>query len=97
MKAPHLLLAAGNPRRIKENLINVLDVAALDAIEREILANVAQLYTLGAVTTRLQFDKIIELGAKRFLVFIMQHTMSPARCDFQSMANIRLMSAITRK
>jgi hypothetical protein len=47
MKTPHILLAAGNSRKLKNNLINVVDSAAISAIEAEICANVAQLYILG--------------------------------------------------
>ena len=47
MKTPHLLLAAGNPRRLKNNLVNVIDPTAISAIETEICANVAQLSILG--------------------------------------------------
>jgi hypothetical protein len=47
MKAPHLLLASGNPRKLKENLVQILDQQAILAIEAEILSNVAQLYLLG--------------------------------------------------
>lgn len=47
MKTPHLLLAAGNPRKLKNNLVNVIDLAAISAIEAEICTNVAQLYVLG--------------------------------------------------
>jgi hypothetical protein len=46
-KAPHLLLAAANVRKLHSNLVNVLERAALDAIEAEIYANVGQLYLLG--------------------------------------------------
>jgi hypothetical protein len=47
VKTPHLLLAAANPRKLKNNLVNVIDPRALGAIETEICANVAQLYVLG--------------------------------------------------
>jgi len=40
-------LAAGNVRRLKTNLVNVVDGAAIVAIEAEICANSAQLYILG--------------------------------------------------
>jgi hypothetical protein len=46
-KSPHLLLAAGNVRKLHTNLVDVLQQNALDAIEAEIDANVAQLYSLG--------------------------------------------------
>jgi hypothetical protein len=47
VKAPHLLLAAGNVRRLKTNLVHIVDAAAIDAIEADICANCAQLYVLG--------------------------------------------------
>ena len=47
MKSPHLLRTGPNVRRMKENLVNVLDAVAINVIETEILANVAQLYALG--------------------------------------------------
>ncbi len=47
MRSPHLLLAAGNVRRVKNNLVNVIDGAAIVAIEAEICTNCAQLYGLG--------------------------------------------------
>jgi hypothetical protein len=46
-KSPHLLLAAANVRRLHSNLVDVLERAALDAIETEIHVNVGQLYSLG--------------------------------------------------
>jgi hypothetical protein len=47
MKSPHLLRAGVNVRKLKDNLVNVVDAAAISAIEAEICANVAQLYALG--------------------------------------------------
>jgi hypothetical protein len=47
MRSPHLLRAGANVRKLKENLVNVLDAAAISAIETEIRTNVAQLYALG--------------------------------------------------
>jgi hypothetical protein len=47
MKSPHLLRAAGNVRRLKDNLVTVVDTIAISAIETEICANAAQLYALG--------------------------------------------------
>jgi len=47
MKSPHLLHAGANVRKLKENLVNVVDAAAISAIETEICTNVAQLYVLG--------------------------------------------------
>lgn len=47
MKSPHLLRASSNVRRLTENLATVLDAMALQAIETEIRANVAQLFSLG--------------------------------------------------
>jgi hypothetical protein len=47
MKSPHLLRAGANVRKIKDNLVNVVDAAAVLAIETEICTNVAQLYALG--------------------------------------------------
>ena len=47
MKSPHLLRASANVRKLKENLVTVVDSTAISAIEAEISANVAQLYALG--------------------------------------------------
>jgi hypothetical protein len=47
MKSPHLLRASANVRKLKENLVNVVDAVAISAIEAEICANVGQLYVLG--------------------------------------------------
>jgi hypothetical protein len=47
MKSPHLLRTGANPRKLKENLVNVIDAGALDAIESEIRMNAAQLFSLG--------------------------------------------------
>lgn len=47
MRGPHLLLAGRNPRRIKENLVGIVDAAAIRAIEGEIQNNVRQLFALG--------------------------------------------------
>lgn len=47
MKAPHLLRASGNVRKMKENLANVVDANALSAIQEEINRNVVQLFRLG--------------------------------------------------
>lgn len=47
MKSPHLLRTGVNVRKIKDNLVNVIDAAAISAIEAEICANVAQLFALG--------------------------------------------------
>lgn len=47
MKSPHLLRVGANVRRVKENLVNVLDRDGIDAIETEICTNVRQLYLLG--------------------------------------------------
>jgi hypothetical protein len=47
MKTPHLLHAGGNARKLKENLVGVVDAAAIAAIQAEIHANVSQLYALG--------------------------------------------------
>jgi hypothetical protein len=47
MKSPHLLRASGNVRKLKDNLVNVVDTLAIAAIEAEICANAAQLYALG--------------------------------------------------
>jgi hypothetical protein len=46
-KSPHLLLAAANVRKLHSNLVDVLEQAALDAIDAEIKANIGQLYSLG--------------------------------------------------
>jgi hypothetical protein len=47
MKSPHLLRAGANVRKVKDNLVNVVDATAISAIEAEICTNVAQLYALG--------------------------------------------------
>jgi hypothetical protein len=47
MKTPHLLRAGANVRKLKDNLVNVVDVGAISAIEKEICLNAAQLYALG--------------------------------------------------
>ena len=47
MKSPHLLRAGANVRKVKDNLVTVVDAAAISAIETEICANAAQLYALG--------------------------------------------------
>jgi hypothetical protein len=47
MKSPHLLRAGANLRKLKDNLVNVIDAGAIAAIESEIRANAAQLYSLG--------------------------------------------------
>jgi hypothetical protein len=47
MKSPHLLRAGTNVRKVKDNLVSVVDVTAISAIEAEICANAAQLYALG--------------------------------------------------
>lgn len=47
MKAPHILLAAGNVRQMHQNLATVLDRRALRAIDLEIRANVISLMSLG--------------------------------------------------
>ena len=45
MKEPHIL-RAGNPRRIKANLREVLDESALDALEQALRDNVSELVKL---------------------------------------------------
>ena len=47
MKAPHLLLASGNCRKLRRNLEHVLDPAALLRIDQEIVVNVGGLFSLG--------------------------------------------------
>lgn len=47
MKRPHLLLAASNVRRVRENLIGTVNQDGLDAIDRGIELNVSQLVDLG--------------------------------------------------
>ena len=47
MKPPHLLKAAPNVRRMKENLIGIVDPTGISGIEQEILRNVSQLFSLG--------------------------------------------------
>jgi hypothetical protein len=47
MKSPHLLRIGTNVRKVKENLISVLDAAGIAAIQAEISTNVTQLYRLG--------------------------------------------------
>jgi hypothetical protein len=46
LRSPHLLRAASNVRRVKENLVSVVNDAAILAIEREIRRNVRQLIAL---------------------------------------------------
>lgn len=46
MRSPHLL-NLGNARKVKENLSGILDVAALDKVEAEIVANTIALFNLG--------------------------------------------------
>lgn len=46
MRSPHLL-NLGNARKVKENLSGVLDTAALDRLEAEIVANAIALFNLG--------------------------------------------------
>jgi hypothetical protein len=40
LKSPHILLAAENLNKLKLNLVNVIDAAAMHAIEEEISMNV---------------------------------------------------------
>ena len=47
MKSPHILLAAGNLKKLQMNLVNVIDGNAMQAIEREIELNAIKLYLLG--------------------------------------------------
>lgn len=47
MKSPHLLLASGNPRKLKAELSGILEVNAIEAIEAEICQNVRGLFRLG--------------------------------------------------
>jgi hypothetical protein len=47
MKSPHLLRASANVRRLRDNLVTVVDATAISAIDAEICTNVAQLYALG--------------------------------------------------
>lgn len=47
MKSPHLLLASGNPRKLKNELGGILSNAALTTIEGEIRRNVSLLFHLG--------------------------------------------------
>ena len=47
MKSPHLLRAGANARRLKDNLVTVVDASAISAIEAEICTNAAQLFALG--------------------------------------------------
>ena len=47
IRTPHLLEASNNPRRMKENLVGLLDVEAINVIEAAICLNSAQLYKLG--------------------------------------------------
>ena len=44
VKAPHLLLAGGNARKIKENLAGILDTSAIQRIEDEIQHNSKELF-----------------------------------------------------
>jgi len=45
MKSPHIL-RAGNPRRIRDNLVGIVDQPGLDAIEDALCQNVRELYAL---------------------------------------------------
>jgi hypothetical protein len=45
MKSPHLLLA-GNPQRVRANLVSILDALGLAAIDKEIYLNAARMYDL---------------------------------------------------
>jgi len=47
LRSPHLLFAGSNARRLKQNLVGILNAASIDAIEQEISRNAAQLYKLG--------------------------------------------------
>src|ERR1019366_6218890 len=47
MKSPHLLLASGNPRKLKVELTGILPATALAAIEADIHRNVKELFRLG--------------------------------------------------
>jgi len=47
MKSPHILRVGVNVRKLKDNLVSVVDPAAISAIEAEICLNVAQLFALG--------------------------------------------------
>ena len=47
MKSPHLLRVGANVRKLKDNLVNVVDSTAISAIEGEIRSNAAQLFALG--------------------------------------------------
>ena len=40
MKSPHLLRVGANVQKLKENLVNVVDAAAISAIETEICTKV---------------------------------------------------------
>ena len=46
-KSPHLLLAGSNCKRLRSNLIALLDASSLGSIDNEIINNVIGLYTLG--------------------------------------------------
>lgn len=48
MKTPHLLLAAGNVNRLRENLRHLLDPAGNLALEREYHENIRGLFRLGS-------------------------------------------------
>lgn len=52
MKTPHLLLAAGNSHKLRQNLTGILDAAGLALIDKEITSNVVGLFHLG----ELHFD-----------------------------------------
>lgn len=47
MKSPHILRASGNVQQMRANLVDVLDAAAIAALERAIAQNAAQLFRLG--------------------------------------------------
>ena len=47
MRSPHILKAAGNPRRLRDNLVAIIDASALAAIDAAIADNVRGLFHLG--------------------------------------------------
>lgn len=47
MRSPHILKAASNPKRLRDNLVAVVDASALSAIDAAIADNIRGLFDLG--------------------------------------------------
>ena len=82
MKSPHLLKAANNVHRLKENLTNVLDAGGLAAIEAKFWLTLHNSIGSEEVTSCSQFVEIIGLGGKRSRASIMPPTMPPVLSDY---------------